>query len=1290
MPKTHPLSKHHHPPEPSREGILPRLALCLALAAPPAHGDITYTLNFTPTNSAEEQQVANSVAAAAAFYNQYGSFNKHWNVSYNAGIPTAQANINGDMGFGGSRNERVVFHEAGHTFGMGTHWAYGGLIAGGMWKGKYGNQAQFDTFNDFTDGLHGDGHAIWPGGFNYDNEDGFLNRIWHIRVMAGIRADMGILSFTREARNEAVVSGETAVFSVESPVAASWQWYKNGQVLPNGGDVSGATTSTLRIANADAADAGTYLCAATGAGETLWSRPRQLWVHEAPKIGHWTFNGNANDSGGVNHGTAFGSPAYVAGKTAQAVDLDGADDYIDLPDPIGRTRETTIATWVNWDGGGDWQRVFDFGTGTLQYLFLTPKAAGGGLRLALMDPINGKDIEYRVNAPTLPTGQWVQLAVVLRENYMTLYRNGQALGSVEIQGSPADFPATNNYIGKSQFADPLFNGRVDDFQVHSRALNGQDVWALWGQSTNQAPSWSAAEITLPNASTLQPLAANLSLAPHASDPESNPLTFSKVLGPSWLTVAANGTLSGQPGAVNLGENVFIVRVTDSSGANSDATLKITAIGPPPAPVTANLSAPTVDIDDVSFFASNIGEPDTINGTTASGDNDESTYVSEDRSSKGQTFTTGPAAQGYHMQSFTVQHVSWPTLTPNGTFYDIQPGDQWEIQIGTMNGTTKTPVLHYTATYDGGSLAAGGNTGTGNYLTFNISALNLQLAPNTTYYFEIAPLAGSPYFEMNSSRTGDYAGGAAFRGNNAGTIGSAVNPLTGDYIFHVNLEAKSTVPAGTVAWWNFEEGAANSYAPYARSTAGLYEGGIFDQSGNANHLSVWAANWHWYRPQVPAAITPGSGAANTLSIQNAGGFPAISSTGTFLKNWSPTSWTIEAAIRPDDATNGYQTFIGRDSYGAFAGNPALAAMYFSVLPNGGLRFMFNDAAGNNWDLTSAANTLQDGKWHAVAATSDGNTVSLYRKNLTNGDAVYTLLGTLNISASLNPALSTGSGSGGNWSAGDFTLARGLYNGVHTDRFFGHIDDVRFFSQALAADQFLYSTAPQTPAGLSATAASGNRINLTWSASNGATDYNVKASPTIGGPFSVIATGISTNSFSDIGLPNGSTRYYVVSAENAAGSSADSSVASATTWTASETWRMSNFGSTANTGNASDTSDPDKDGLNNLLEYALGSNPNSSTAASAPQVSTTAGKLKIAFTRNTAATDLTLSVIAADSLTGPWSEIARSVNGAAFTAIAPGALVSESGTGTVRNVESTDIYLTTDPAHPKRFMRVEVRR
>lgn len=1043
---------------PLRLPIKPMVLAITALAAMTGRGDITYTLQFSPGSSAQAQQVANSVAVAAAFYNQHGSFNKHWNVYYNTGIPTAEANYDGYMGFGGTRNERVVFHEAGHTFGMGTGPNYSALIAGGVWKGQYGNQAQFDTYNDYGDGLHGDGHAVWPSGFNYDNEDGTIERYWHTRIMAGIRADMGILSFTREAQNDAVTAGGTAEFRVESPRAATFRWSKNSVALTNGGDISGADRAVLRITNVEAADAGAYRCTVTGAAETLASRPRQLWVHAAPQLGQWNFNGNATDSVNANHGTAFGTPAYVAGKIGQAVDLDGTDDYIDLPDAVGRVRDLTVAAWLNWDGGNNWQRLFDFGTGTFQYLFLSPKSGSNTMRLAFKDSIHGKDVEYQVNAPVPVTGQWVHLAAVMRAGTMTLYVNGLAAGSAyDVPGSLAGFPATSNYIGKSQFADPLLNGRVDDLRIHARALSGAEIWALWGQNPNQAPVFSQDLITLPAVNALQPFAGP-SLAPFASDPEGNPLTFAKLNGPAWLTVAANGTLSGQPGPDHDGTNTFVVRVTDASGAGSDATLQIPVDAPLAAPVTASLTAPASDGDDPFFFPGSVAESGTIGGTTAAGDNDESTYAAENRSSKGQSFTTGPNPSGYLFQSFSVQHVNWPALTSPGTTYDLQPGDRWEFQIGALNGTAKSPVLKYTAIYDGAALTGSGNSGTGRFLTFNISGLGIQLEPDTTYYFEIAPLSGDPVFELNSSRTGTYAGGTAFRGNTAGTISTAVNSLEGDFAFHVNLEARAETSSSTVAYWNFEEGTANTYVPYARTSANQYEGSIPDRSGHANHLSVWNNNWHWYRAQVPpGATTPGTGAANTLSLQNAGSYPGVTAIGTSLTSWSPVAWTIEAMIRPDDATNGYQTFIGRDSQGANAGDPALAVLYFQITPTGALQIAFTDAAGNAWSVASAANAIQDAKWHAVAAVSTGTTLSLYRKNLTNGDANYTLLGTVNLSSSVNPALSTGTGNGGDWDPGVFSFARGLFNGGHTDRFFGYLDDIRFSGGALAPAQFLATAA-----------------------------------------------------------------------------------------------------------------------------------------------------------------------------------------------------------------------------------------
>ena len=85
-------------------------------------------------------------------------------------------------------------------------------------------------------------------------------------------------------------------------------------------------------------------------------------------------------------------------------------------------------------------------------------------------------------------------------------------------------------------------------------------------------------------------------------------------------------------------------------------------------------------------------------------------------------------------------------------------------------------------------------------------------------------------------------------------------------------------------------------------------------------------------------------------------------------------------------------------------------------------------------------------------------------------------------------------------------------------------------------------PSAPTGLSATA--GNlQVSLSWTASSGATSYNVKRATTSGGPYSQVAN-VTTTSDTDTGLTNGTTYYYVVSAVNAAGESANSSQVSAT--------------------------------------------------------------------------------------------------------------------------------------------------
>jgi len=64
------------------------------------------------------------------------------------------------------------------------------------------------------------------------------------------------------------------------------------------------------------------------------------------------------------------------------------------------------------------------------------------------------------------------------------------------------------------------------------------------------------------------------LAGDASDPGGKPLTFSMVSGPTWLTVATNGVLSGTPTNTILGLNSWLVRITNGVGGSDDAILLI--------------------------------------------------------------------------------------------------------------------------------------------------------------------------------------------------------------------------------------------------------------------------------------------------------------------------------------------------------------------------------------------------------------------------------------------------------------------------------------------------------------------------------------------------------------------------------------------------------------------------------------------------------------------------------------------------------------------------------------------
>lgn len=190
------------------------------------------------------------------------------------------------------------------------------------------------------------------------------------------------------------------------------------------------------------------------------------------------FEGNTLDTSvNLNHGASYGGVSFVAGKVGkQAIALNGTNAFVQLPATLANQQKITVAAWVYWNGGAAWQRIFDFGNGEDQSMFLTPNA-GAGLHFGIK---NG-GAEQSLEAPALPSGKWSHVAVTLDTAGVIMYVDGvQVATSTAITSRPLDFKPILNYIGRSQYPDPLFKGTIDDFRVYNYALSAGEITQLTG------------------------------------------------------------------------------------------------------------------------------------------------------------------------------------------------------------------------------------------------------------------------------------------------------------------------------------------------------------------------------------------------------------------------------------------------------------------------------------------------------------------------------------------------------------------------------------------------------------------------------------------------------------------------------------------------------------------------------------------------------------------------------------------------------------------------------------------
>ncbi|MEU4422864.1 beta-L-arabinofuranosidase domain-containing protein [Actinoplanes sp. NPDC024001] len=181
------------------------------------------------------------------------------------------------------------------------------------------------------------------------------------------------------------------------------------------------------------------------------------------------------------NGVLAGAASRTTGRTGRGVLLSGANAHIALPAGIlAGAASFSIAAWVRIDTAATWTRVFDFGSGTGSYLFLTPRSSAGTARYAITT--GGAVSEQRIDAPTaLPTAAWTHVAVTHTGNLGVLYVNGAevARNSALTVRPSALGSTTQNWIGRSQYAnDPYLAAAVDNVRIYSRALSATEVSQL--------------------------------------------------------------------------------------------------------------------------------------------------------------------------------------------------------------------------------------------------------------------------------------------------------------------------------------------------------------------------------------------------------------------------------------------------------------------------------------------------------------------------------------------------------------------------------------------------------------------------------------------------------------------------------------------------------------------------------------------------------------------------------------------------------------------------------------------
>ena len=783
----------------------------------------------------------------------------------------------------------------------------------------------------------------------------------------------------------------------------------------------------------------------TSGGESAASSEIQA-TPQGRALVHLQLEDNALDgSGNGHHATVTGSPTYAAGQLGQAVDLNGSADYLRIPSGvIGGVDNMTIATWVNWDGGANWQRIFDLGDGTARYLFLSPSAGTGKLRVAINNGGGEKIVE---TTTALATGTWVHLAVTLSGDTTTLYVNGTAVANTVAAINPTgfDFRPVNNYLGKSQFgSDPLFNGRIDDFRIYGYALPASQINDVM-QGGDTLPPLAPTDLTTTPGSGQ----VDLSWTASAGATSYTILRATSANGPyTTLATGVTGTSYADTSALPGWTYHYAVSAGNSAGegeASASAATTTAAVAISWLKLDETSGTTAADATGNNNAGTLVNAPAWIGGTTGNALNLNGTNQ----------YATLPNGITSNLHDFTVS--TWVYWNGGGNWqrvFDFGSGTSTYMFLTPTYGASGVLRFAITTSGGGGEQRINGNaaltTGTWNHV-----AVTLSGSTGTLY--------------VNGQQVGQ---------NTAMTLR----------------------PSDLGATTQNRIGRSQYNDPY-------FNGRVDDFRLYAGALSA---------SQIAALAAP----IQTTGLAATGGSAQIALT------WNATSGATSYTVRRASTSGGAYTTVASGLTGTSYTHTGLAAgttCYYVVTPAA--------ASGDGANSAEASAITTPAAPGNVTATPGSGQVAL-SWSASTGATGY------NVLRATSP--------GGSYT----TIATGVVNTHYTDT--GLANGTTYYYVVAATNgsgssanstQVNALTAPPAPADLVAIGWNG-AVDLGWPPASGATSYSVKRATTSGGAYTTLASGVASPAYSDTTAVDGTTYYYVVSASNAGGESANSAEASTT--------------------------------------------------------------------------------------------------------------------------------------------------